>query len=106
MRQLVDFGESKHAEDKQNGPKSNIHVVGNQVDDAVEYLAILVKNHKRNGEQKADRSRVDGEASEDDSHADLGFEALLEDLRIGGELDQVLLFENLLHHERVRRYDQ
>ena len=79
VRQLGDGGQAKQAEDEQNRAEGDVHVVGDQVDHPVEHLTILVENHERYGEQKTDRSRVDGVAGKDDSHADLGFEARLED---------------------------
>lgn len=105
MGELGNRKDTEEAERKEHGSERQVHEFRNIVDNLVEPVWELFAAHKRHSENKAYSRRQDSVTGEDDSHADLGLVAFLVNFGLTGQVDHVLLLDDLLHDERVSDHD-
>jgi len=98
--------EAHETESEENGPKNDKHVVSDPVDDRLEPGGVLLEPDERASEQKADEGRVDCITREDEPHADLRLESVVEEFGLHRELHLVLDFEQLLENQGVCKHDE
>ena len=82
VSKLGDRKDTEQAESEENGAESQVHELGNIVNNLIEEVREFFAAHKRHSEDEADGGGQDGISCEDDAHADLRLVALLIDFRL------------------------
>ena len=84
VSELGDRKDTKQAESEENGSESQVHELGNIVNNLIEEVREFFTAHQRHCKYEADGGGQDGIRCEDDAHADLWLVALLIDFRLAG----------------------